>query len=131
MTGLSALGFFRKDITFLEDIPNISYENIFRMYLNEDASGNKFLYYNLINSVYFPKNLSSNMFYTIEINRILPWTAISYNEYRTTDLWWVIVLTNNIFNPIYFPKPGTKLKIIKPEYIKILLSEITNQLKTQ
>ena len=107
MTGLSALGVFRKDISFLDSIPNVSYENVFRMYVTEDSMDGNFLYYNLLNSVYFPKNLPANTFYTIEINKRLPWTAISYNEYRTIDLWWLIVLVNNIYNPIFYPSPGS------------------------
>lgn len=129
MTGLSALGVFRKDITFLESIPSVSYENIFRMYATENTVDNNFLYYNILNSVYFPANLPSSIFYTIEINKRLPWTAISYNEYRTTDLWWIIALANNIYNPIHYPAPGTKLKVIKPEYIKLIFDEITRQIK--
>lgn len=129
MTGLSALGVFRKDISFLDSIPNVSYENVFRMYVTEDSMDGNFLYYNLLNSVYFPKNLPANTFYTIEINKRLPWTAISYNEYRTIDLWWLIVLVNNIYNPIFYPSPGSTLKIIKPEYIKLIFDEITKQIK--
>jgi len=129
MTGLSALGFFRKDISFLDNIPNVSYENVFRMYTTENSTNSNFLYYNLINSVYFPKNLPASSYYIIEINKRLPWTAISYNEYRTTDLWWLIVLPNNIYNPVFYPSPGTTLKIIRPEYIKLIFDEITKQIK--
>ena len=37
MIGLSALGAFRKDLDFLETVPSISYENIFRMYATENT----------------------------------------------------------------------------------------------
>lgn len=129
MTGLSALGGFRKDINNLERIPSISYENIFRLYLTENQNSSNFYYYNILNSVYFPENIPTGIYYEITLNKRLPWTAISYNEYRTTDLWWLIVLTNKIFNPVYYPAPGSVLKIIKPEYVKLVLNEITSQIK--
>jgi len=129
MTGLSAVGIFRKDIPFLESISTVSYENIFRMYSTDNSDSNNFLYYNLSNSVYFPKKLPSNLYYTITLNRRLPWTAISYNEYRTIDLWWMIALANDIYNPVYYPAPGSQLKIIKPEFVKLILNEITKQVK--
>lgn len=129
MIGLSALGGFRKDIDFLEAIPSVSYENVFRIYSTENKDSSNFYYFNLLNSVYLPENMPVNSYYTITLNRRLPWTAISYNEYRTTDLWWLIALANNIFNPINYPAPGTVLKIIKPEFVKLILDEIAQQTK--
>lgn len=129
MIGLSALGGFRKDINLLEKIPSISYENIFRMYLTENTDNTNFYYYNLLNSVYFPDDIPSSIYYAITLNKRLPWTAISYNEYRTTDLWWLIVLANKIHNPVYYPAPGSTLRIIKPEYVKLIFNEITAQIK--
>ena len=129
MTSLSALGVFRQNVTGLSQIPSVSYENIFRVYSTENSSNTNFYYFNLLNSVYFPENIPTSMYYTITLNKRLPWTAISYNEYRSTDLWWLIALTNNIFNPIYYPAPGSILKIIKPEFVKLILNEITAQIK--
>lgn len=129
MIGLSALGFFRKDLDFLETVPSISYENIFRMYATENIDSSNFYYFNILNSVYFPDNIPPTSYYIITLNKRLPWTAISYNEYRTTDLWWIIALANKIYNPVYYPAPGSTLKIIKPEYVKLVLDEITSQIK--
>jgi len=129
MTGLSALGVFRKDLDFLETVPSISYENIFRMYSTENTESSNFYYFNILNSVYFPDNIPTGSYYTITLNKRLPWTAISYNEYRTIDLWWIIALANKIYNPVYYPAPGSTLRIIKPEYVKLIFDEITLQTK--
>jgi len=129
MIGLSALGAFRKDLDFLETVPSISYENIFRMYATENTDSSNFYYFNLLNSVYFPDNIPTSSYYTITLNKRLPWTAISYNEYRTTDLWWLIALANKVYNPVYYPAPGSTLRIIKPEYVKLVFDEITSQTK--
>jgi len=129
MISLSGLGEFRGNIKVLNTLPNVSYENIFRTYFTENTDSTNFFYYNLVNSVYFPENIPPSIYYTITLNKRLPWTAISYNEYRTIDLWWLIVLANKIFNPVYYPNPGSTLKIIKPEYVKIILSDIMSQIK--
>ena len=129
MTSLSALGEFRGNIKVLDTIPSISYENIFRTYFTENTDSTNFFYYNLMNSVYFPDNIPTAAYYTITLNKRLPWTAISYNEYRTIELWWLIVLANKIFNPVYYPGPGSVLKIIKPEFVKIILNDIMSQIK--
>jgi hypothetical protein len=129
MTGLSALGVFRKDLDFLETVPSVSYENIFRMYSTENTKASNFYYFNILNSVYFPDNIPTGSYYTITLNKRLPWTAISYNEYRTTDLWWIIALANKVYNPVYYPAPGSTLRIIKPEYVKLVFDEITSQTK--
>ena len=40
------------------------------------------------------------------------------------DLWWFILLTNNITNPISVVQPGTVLKIIKKEYVDDIINNI-------
>lgn len=129
MIGLSALGVFREDIAALAQLPQNSYENIFRMYPTEDTSTKPFLYYNLLNSIYIPTPLQPDTYYTITLNRIMPWTVISYDEYKTMNLWWLIVLANNIFNPIMYPPAGTRLNIIKPSFVPAIINNINVQLK--
>lgn len=130
MIGLSAIGFFHNETGLLASISKNRYENIFRMYPTEERSySNKtYLFYNILNSVYIPTPLASGTFYTITLNRSTPWTVISYDEYQTTDLWWLIVLANNIYNPVVFPPAGTRLNIIKPRYISTVIDTINKQL---
>ena len=128
MTSLSALGFFRNDSTLFAELPDNSYENIFRIYSTKYFSDKEFFFYNITNSVYLPKDIPSAYYYTITVTRILPWTAISYNEYRTMNLWWLICAVNQIQNPVKYPVPGTELRIIRPEFVRTVLDNIRTQL---
>ena len=130
MIGLSTVGFFHNDFGVLPQISNYLYENIFRMYPieTEDKTEN-FLFYNILNNIHIPTPLAAGSFYTITLTKSVPWTIISYDEYETVNLWWLIVLANNITNPVLFPAAGSKLNIIKPRFIPQLLDEITQQLK--
>lgn len=127
MIGLSALGFFREDINALSKLQKNSYENIFRMYSTENNSN--YIFYNILNSVYIPTPLQTGTYYTITTQRVMPWTAISYNEYKSINLWWLIVLANNIYNPIQYPAAGTSLNIIKPSYVPTIIDNISQQLR--
>lgn len=129
MIGLSALGVYRSDVQVLPAISENSYENIFRVYATENTNQSNQVYFNLLNSVYLPNPLTPNTYYTITLNRSTPWTVISFDEYRTMDLWWLIALANNIFNPTTMPPAGTTLRIIKPQFVSIILDSINTQLK--
>jgi len=120
----SALGLYRTEINTLAQLSKNNFENIFRMYTTES---NQF-FYNILNSVNMSSDLYPNSYYTIKVTKSVPWTVISYNEYATTSLWWLICLANNIINPIEYPAPGTTLKVIYPELVKIVLNEINTKL---
>jgi hypothetical protein len=124
--GLSAIGSYQKDIYTLEQLSDYRYENFFKIYATEDQQ----YYYNLLSfSVYFLDELNDSTYYEITINKSMPWTAISYNEYRTMDLWWLIMLVNKIYNPLEFPKAGTKLKILLPDFVKKIITKLKDELK--
>lgn len=121
----STLGNFQNKLADLPVLKNLRYENIFRVYTNKDNQ----YYYNLLQSVFMPDNLNEEYVYYQSINSKTPWTLISFNAYRTVELWWLICLTNQIFNPVKFPDRGTVLKIIKPQYVPNILNEIKQALK--
>ncbi len=56
-------------------------------------------------------------------------TTLSYNAYGTIDLWWLILIINNITNPIKDLPIGQKIKLIKPQYIEQVLQTIESHLK--
>jgi hypothetical protein len=123
--GLSAIGDYQKNISSLQKLNEYQYENFMRMYLTEDNQ----YYYNLQSfSIYFLDELDTSAYYEIQLNKQMPWTSISYNEYRTIDLWWLIVLINKIYNPLEFPKAGSKLKILFPQYVRTVLTKLNNEL---
>ena len=123
--GFSAIGDYQTDIGSLPSLNEYQYESFFRLYLTE----NNQYFYNLQSFVvYFLEELDPSTYYEVRVDKNLPWTAISYNEYRTMDLWWLIALVNRVYNPLEFPKPGTKLKILYPEYVRTVITRIDNEL---
>lgn len=117
-------GQFQNNIESLPGLKNTRYENIFKLYKN-----NSLYYYNLLQSVYLPDNINEEYLYYQQINKRMPWTTVSYNAYKTIDLWWLICLTNKVYNPIKFPEQGTLIKVIKPDYVGSVLNEIRLALK--
>jgi hypothetical protein len=122
--GLSAIGDFQRDVLSLQRPSEFQYENFFRMYLTEESQ----YFYNLLSfSIYILDELDPSTYYEITVDRRLPWTAISYNEYRNIDLWWLIMVVNKIYNPLNFPDQGSKLKILYPQYVKTILTKLKNE----
>jgi len=54
------------------------------------------------------------------------WDNISYKFYGTPYLWWIIALTNEVVNPFEYLEEGTTIKIINPNKIYEILSQINN-----
>lgn len=121
----SALGSFRKDIPYLPEVDEFSYESFLRMYLTKN---NQFYYNLLTSSIVIDGVLDPSTYYTITITKKIPWTTIAYNEYRNMNMWWLILIANNIRNPVEFPEPGTNLKILYPRYVRLVIDQINNKL---
>ena len=47
------------------------------------------------------------------------WNILSYRVYGTTELYWLIMLVNDITDP-YGIKDGDEIRVLKPEYINEL-----------
>jgi hypothetical protein len=118
------LGQYQNSIPALNQLNNNRYERIFKMFTTD----NNQYYYNLIQSIYLPNNIDDSKVYYLTVKQNIPWTMISFNAYGSIELWWLIMLTNKIYNPLVNPANGQVLKIIKPEYIPVILNEITNNL---
>ena len=116
------LGQYQNDITKLGSLSPSRYENIFKLYLD----GNNDYFYNILNSINIPEEIDKTYYYVVVVNRRVPWTTISYEQYQNIDLWWLICLINNINNPIKFAEPGKELKIIRQEFVPLILNNIKN-----
>jgi len=114
------IGKKQNSITELEQLKSTRYSNIFKLYKNES----NIYFYNLLQSIYLPENIDDTLVYYQQISTRMPWTSISFNAYKTIDLWWLICLTNKVYNPVKFPENGTVIKIIKPQYVSNILDEI-------
>lgn len=114
------LGKRQNQISELPSIARTRYENIFRLYKTEKNQ----YFYNLLQSLYIDGDIDISKITNITIKKSLPWSIISYNAYGTMDLWWLIMLTNKIYNPIKQPDAGVVLKVVKHEYVDAVLQEI-------
>lgn len=119
-------GNYQNKIKSLPSLKNTRYENIFKLYKTKEINQ---YYYNLLQSIYLPENINDDFVYYQLVNEKIPWTIISFNAYKTIDLWWLICLTNKVYNPVKYPDRGTLLKIIKPIYVNTILNEIKLSLK--
>lgn len=122
---ISSLGSFINDVKDLNEIDAYNFENFLRIYKNVDG---QYFYNILSNSITIDKNLSRSAYYEIRVQKSVPWTTLSYNEYRSIHLWWLIMEVNNIKNPLDYPVPGTKLKILYPQYAKYVLEKIVEKI---
>lgn len=109
------------DIIELVNLPENRYENIFNL-----GTNNNYYFYNILKTIKFPAELDVNIFDYKTINQRKPYTTISYDAYGTQNLWWLILLSNNITNPVNIITPGTRLKIIKSKYVKDIINTIKN-----
>lgn len=101
-----------------------SYENYFNIYETE----NGYRFFNVLkNLTVFPAENSQ-----VEEEYIAKsqdtWYSISYNFYGTMHLWWLICLYNQINNPTVPISKDKNLKILKPEYVGLVLSELRKQI---
>jgi|TARA_X000001316_G_C910885_1_gene26247 hypothetical protein len=119
-------GRYQNSIDELPELELYRYENIFKVY---EVDEKNFYYYNILKKIKLPEDLDNNLFDFIQLNKNLPLTTISYEIYGTTYLWWLILLVNNISNPVKNLPSGKKIKYIKNNVLKEVLDSIKNQLQ--
>ena len=110
----------------VEELKSLSvdmYENIFKVNLI-DTKGTDIYFYNLLNKVIFPDNISDEIVDTITLQNDVPWTTLSYQLYGTINLWWTVYLLNKP-DYIFKAKAATEYKYIKPGAMKAVLQQIT------
>ena len=109
----------QNSIDELPDLSKYTLENIFPVYKDNDM-----YFYNLLRTVRIPDNIESVFYSIYNINTPEPLTNISYKFYGTIELWWLICTVNQIDNPVELFPGGTKLKIIKLQYIDKVIDRI-------
>lgn len=108
--------------TLVSGLDRNLYENIFNV--NIKANNDSFFYfYNILNKIHIPENLTSEVYDVTTMTRDMSWTSLSYKLYGTINLWWVIVLVNKP-KYIFKAKSGEEYKFIKQEYVSSILSRI-------
>lgn len=104
------------------------YENIFNVYEITNENNNVYAFYNILSKVSIPSDLSDDVFQYLIVQSEMPLTALSYDIYKSQHLWWLIIAVNNIKNPVRLLSAGSKIKIIKPEYIESVLNSIKQKI---
>ena len=106
----------------IDELPKINvenFENIFNVYRDKDGM----YFYNLLQTIVLPE-LTSNMYDDYVIKQGDSWPYISFKTLNNTNLWWIILLSNNIINPTVMPSPGTSIKIPIMDVVKEVLLQM-------
>jgi hypothetical protein len=113
----------------ISDLPKLSvyrYENFFNIYTDEKA---EIKFYNLLRGINVFQADNSDVEEKYIIQTSDTWASIAWKKYKTIELWWLICAYNQIQNPIDFPDSGTIIKILKPEYVSMVINELKRQIK--
>lgn len=114
-------GKVQNEITDLATLSRNLYENIFNVNLIED---NNVYFYNLLNKVIFPDDISDEFIDEITLMSDKPWTMLSFQLYGTIDLWWTVYLLNKP-DYIFKAQANNTYKFIRSKYITSVLNKIT------
>jgi len=96
---------------------------LFQPIFNDEAS-----VYLLTKTLYLKtEDLDPNLYDVYEWELDDTWFLISYKIYGTINLWWLICKMNDIQEPIKEIETGTRIKILKENYLEIILESIKKQ----
>ena len=96
----------QNQINTLPKLDNELLENIFNVYQE-----NGMYFYNILQSIQFPQVLPSNLFTVYRIVHGDTWPFISYKTLKSPNLWWLLLLVNNITNPLEPLKTGSVINV--------------------
>ena len=101
---------------------NLSQLKLFNIF--NDYDDTKFM--NIFKSYSVDDNVKTNIVYydTYEVGHDEWWENISNKIYGTPYLWWVIALINNVSNPFEELEVGDSIKILKSDFLYILMKDI-------
>lgn len=123
-------GEYQNDIPELPLLNTSRYESIFKVYNVEDTAKN-FYYYNITKAVKINgDNLDPNYYNEIVVDIDIPWTTLAYRLYGSMYLWWLIRIINPDSSNLFSVKRGSRLKVIKQEYIQQVLALVAEQLRS-
>ena len=119
------IGKSQNQIPELPRLDKERYENIFKVYSNEDGQ----FFYNINNKIVIPETLDETIVNKIRLDRDLAWTILSYKLYNTMNLWWLLFLLNKPEN-IFYAKAGIEYKYISRDFIEDTLDSINSQIES-
>lgn len=107
--------------------PKEWYENIFNSYELTNDNNDTYMFHNISSKVVLPDDIDPNVFEYWVVPGSLPLTSLSHKIYGDMHLWWLIVIVNNIINPIKLLEPGSTIRVIKKEYVATILDNLRKQ----
>lgn len=108
-------------------LPEEWYENIFNAYEDVKGENDAYTFYNINNKVTLPADIDPQIFEYWAVPGSMPLTTLSHKIYGTMHLWWLIMISNHITNPIKNLAPGSTIRVIKQEYVSYILSNLRKQ----
>jgi hypothetical protein len=115
----------QNEINELSRLRNENYENMFNVYQTDTTD--KMYYYNLLQTLSFPPNLPEVLFTSYNIVPGDTWPYISYKNYSTPNLWWIILYANQIMDATKMPNPGSTIRIPKSQIVSEILTQISKK----
>ena len=99
------------------------YKEDFANFFNIGFDGERYLF-SINKNMYFKniENMAPSFYFNYEIQERDTWTLISYKNYETIELWWLICRVNQIYNPTISPVPGEVVKLLQKEVVDDILS---------
>lgn len=110
----------QNQIKELSKLETEKFENCFNVY--QEADGKYF--YNLIQNFIFPENLPLNFFNSYTAAYGDTWPFVSFKNYQTTNLWWLILAANGIQDATKQPVQGQVYKIPNINVVQEVLAQI-------
>ena len=111
----------QNEINELDNLLKENYENIFNLYKDQDGA----YFYNLLQSIQVDlKKMPNSAFRVYNTKYGDTWPLISYKVYGTPNLWWAILIANEITNPLKRLEPGTEIKAFVEEVVSEIISQI-------
>jgi nucleoid-associated protein YgaU len=110
----------QNQIKELEKLSLENLENIFNVY--QDLDGMYF--YNLLQTISIPPDLPESIYNKYPVVYGDTWPFISHKTLNNPNLWWLILMVNNIQDPTKKVEPGTIIRIPKPTFVAQVVSQI-------
>jgi len=99
--------------------------NLFNVYSSERSPANyKIFNINRTFNIIGLDNISPKYFTTYLVKEGDTWSLISYKNYSTIELWWLVCKMNNIYDSTKNPEPGKTLKILAKSYLSSVLQAL-------
>ena len=115
----------QNDNNNLKKLDYRSLANIFNVYNTKKIEGNTKIYnLNRTVNVLGLDNIAEGNYFEYVVETSDTWTLISYKNYGTIRLWWLVLKMNNIIDPTQDPEVGTVLRLLNENLVNTLLTAI-------